>query len=183
MERIILEDTWEQAKAKYSLCNRCTKQPNCDDGKRNLYMNECSRFVDVVDMPQADGEKTCGTCRNEDTYHCAECENKSDYEQVQADGDLISRQAVIDSLHNKFTDGFDSDRWWNSMSVLYAINKVPSVKPQEPKTGHWIYKPKTDLSICDKCGSYCPHDKYGRIETDFCPHCGARMVEPQERSE
>ena len=43
------------------------------------------------------------------------------------------RQAVIDSLHNKFADGFDSDRWWNSISVLYAINKLPSVK-QEPKT-------------------------------------------------
>ena len=44
------------------------------------------------------------------------------------------RQAVIDSLHNKFADGFDNDRWWNSMSVLYAINKVPSVNPQDPKT-------------------------------------------------
>ena len=41
--------------------------------------------------------------------------------------DAISRQAVIDSLHSKFVDGFDSDRWWNSMSVLYAINKVSSV--------------------------------------------------------
>lgn len=45
-------------------------------------------------VAQADGEKICGTCRNEDTYHCVECENKSDYEQSQADGDLISRQAV-----------------------------------------------------------------------------------------
>ena len=48
--------------------------------------------------------------------------------------DSISRQAVIDSLHSKFADGFDSDRWWNSMSVLYAINKVPPVNPT--KTGH-----------------------------------------------
>lgn len=48
--------------------------------------------------------------------------------------DCISRQAVIDSLHSKFADGFDTDSWWNSTSVLYAINKVPYVKPQEPKT-------------------------------------------------
>lgn len=48
--------------------------------------------------------------------------------------DVISRQAIIDSLHSKFVDGFDSDRWWNSMSVLYAINKVPSVSTE--KTGH-----------------------------------------------
>ena len=47
--------------------------------------------------------------------------------------DAISRQAVLDSLHSKFADGFDSDRWWNSMSVLYAINKVPPVNPTKPK--------------------------------------------------
>ena len=51
--------------------------------------------------------------------------------------DVISRQAVLDSLHNKFADGFDSDRWWNSMSVLYVINKVPPVQPIRPK-GKWI---------------------------------------------
>ena len=49
--------------------------------------------------------------------------------------DAISRQAVIDAFHSKFADGFDIDRWWNSTSVLYAINEVPSVNPQ--KTG-WI---------------------------------------------
>lgn len=44
--------------------------------------------------------------------------------------DCISRKAVLDSLHHKFADGFDSDKWWNSISVLYAINETPSFKPQ-----------------------------------------------------
>lgn len=101
--------------------------------------------------------------------------------------DTISRQAVIDSLHNKFSDGFDSDRWWNSMSVLYAINKVPSVKPQ-PKTGHWIEQEDFNGDTyhdCSKCGeSFCliegtPTDNLYK----YCPNCGAKMIEPQESEE
>lgn len=95
--------------------------------------------------------------------------------------DAISRQAVIDSLTDKFADGFDSDRWWNSMSVLYAINKVPSVNPQEPKTGHWKRISMDKYSEhakywyrCDRCGK----DNLGN--TDYCPSCGCRMVEIQE---
>ena len=45
--------------------------------------------------------------------------------------DIISKKAVLDSLHSKFPDGFDNDRWWNSMSVLYAINKVPPVNSKK----------------------------------------------------
>lgn len=92
--------------------------------------------------------------------------------------DAISRQAVIDSLHSKFADGFDSDRWWNSKSVLYAINKVPPVTPQ-PKTGHWImsddglYRP-----ICDKCGAhpwkgYIPTVEEATEVFKYCPSCGS----------
>jgi hypothetical protein len=65
-----------------------------------IYMSlseEKKKALDVAfkAMEQADGEKTCGTCRNEDTYHCAECENKSDYEQAQADGEYILKKDVM----------------------------------------------------------------------------------------
>lgn len=83
--------------------------------------------------------------------------------------DAISRQAVIDSLHSKFADGFDSDRWWNSMSVLYAINKVPSVSTK--KTGRW-----EKLSVgygCSEC-SLCTN-KHGIEFYRYCPNCGAKM--------
>lgn len=69
-----------------------------------LYMSlseEKKKALDVL-MAQADGEKTCGTCRNEDTYHCAECENKSDYEQAQADGEYKSNKELLcDSCYRK----------------------------------------------------------------------------------
>ena len=47
------------------------------------------------------------------------------------------------------------------------INKV--------KTAKWIYNPQTDLSNCSNCNSTCFHDDYGRIETKYCPECGAKM--------
>lgn len=47
---------------------------------------------------------------------------------------------------------------------------------EERPVGHWIYNPRTDLADCSLCGGSCDHDVYGRIETDFCQTCGARMI-------
>lgn len=52
---------------------------------------------------------------------------------------------------------------------------------QEPKTGHWIMpkgdvKPFGDDTIqCDMCGFFTDVD----CNYNFCPNCGAKMVEPQ----
>lgn len=48
----------------------------------------------------------------------------------------------------------------------------------KPKTGHWIEE-FNDLEgevrfTCSSCG------KYQLFGTDFCYHCGVKMVEPQE---
>lgn len=52
---------------------------------------------------------------------------------------------------------------------------------QEPKTGHWIYKqyggyPEQGDYHCSEC------DNIDNRSPEYCSHCGARMVEPQERS-
>ena len=51
-------------------------------------------------------------------------------------------------------------------------------KSQEPKTGHWIShydeEAKEGWYECDRC-----HTERA-FNTDFCPDCGARMVESQE---
>ena len=41
---------------------------------------------------------------------------------------------------------------------------------EEPKTGHWIN------CKCDKCG----YVVQPWNTTNFCPNCGAKMIEPQE---
>ena len=58
--------------------------------------------------------------------------NKTQMSELSVE-DAISRQAVLELLHKRFADGFDSDKCWNSTVVLYAINEAPPVTPQ-PKT-------------------------------------------------
>lgn len=42
-------------------------------------------------------------------------------------------------------------------------------------TAYWKYNPDTDLAECSNCGAHCPHDEIGRVETHYCPRCGAKM--------
>ena len=122
-------------------------------------------------MAQADVEKTCGTCRNEDTYHCAECENKSDYEQSQADGEYILKKDVMGCI------GQTSLHW----ELARKLRKLPSVAipSAEPKEGHWIIIDDCEKFIakCSECGQIEDSRMIGKYA--YC-HCGARMVEPQE---
>jgi len=68
--------------------------------------------------------------------------------------------------------------------------------PQEPKTGHWIKSMRHECTYWDsddnklyeyvihyKC-SLCGFETGTQAEYfDYCPECGAKMIEPQERSE
>ena len=72
----------------------------------------------------------------------------------------------------------DLERAYGANAVGELISELPSVTPQEPKTGHWIEE-FNDLEgevrfTCSSCG------KYQLFGTDFCYHCGAKMVESQE---
>ncbi len=81
---------------------------------------------------------------------------------------LISEKAVLDAFREH----------QGSISDFYkTIKAIPSAEPQ---TGHWI-KVYEAIGLyrwkCDKC------KKHHRAMYDYCPSCGARMVEPQERSD
>ena len=83
--------------------------------------------------------------------------------------DLISRQMVLDLCHNHINGTVDAN----------DIARLPSAE----KIGHWILD-ETDNSVkCDKCGcNIYPNDiMFG--EPHYCPNCGAKMVDPQERSD
>lgn len=97
--------------------------------------------------------------------------------------DLISRQAVIEELHQYFSDEFDSDdgfnsaEYWNSTHVMQAIANVPIV---EPKTGRWIAHDDYDGEVyytCSRC-----EEPWVTIDgtpqenrMKYCPNCGAKM--------
>ena len=57
------------------------------------------------------------------------------------------------------------------------LDELPSVQPK-PKTGHWIYD--GDQIICNRC-----FKAFGfislKLTSNYCPNCGAKMIEPQER--
>lgn len=73
---------------------------------------------------------------------------------------LISEQAVIKILILLF---IDSDKFKT------AINSIKAIPSAESKTGHW------KNNKCDVCGASRPP-----LFDNFCPNCGAKMVEPQE---
>ena len=59
-------------------------------------------------------------------------------------------------------------------NVAKELAKLPSVTPQEPKTGHWKPYLKEGLRYqCSVCDS--------RFDTpwEYCPHCGAKMAETE----
>lgn len=85
----------------------------------------------------------------------------------QADGDLISREAVIDIIEDVCPIYGNDYRY----ILREKINELPSVTIPN-KVGHWenikesvgIYKYR-----CDQCGAY------HRAIYDYCPSCGAKM--------
>lgn len=98
--------------------------------------------------------------------------------------DAISRQAVRHILNHEVKMPI---KVWKK--VFELVDDLPSVTPQ-PKIGHWINigsEGEIDGQIvqsfsCSECGAISIFRiGYKRpINSDLCPNCGCRMVEPQE---
>ena len=78
----------------------------------------------------------------------------------------ISRQAVLELI---------ADYDLSMGQVVKGIHALPSVTPQEPKTGKWISTETKGVRYafwcrykCSLCGGLSDH-------TNFCPNCGAKM--------
>lgn len=89
--------------------------------------------------------------------------------QQESCEDAISRQAVIDMLHDMM------QMRMSGKEVCKAVYELPHAQ-LKPKTGTW--RKDIDNSrrwdrvrfYCSECGGW---QTYG--ETDFCPLCGAKM--------
>ena len=106
--------------------------------------------------------------------------------------DAISRQAVIDMLDNAQILSVESGDYCGYCTEDIDIESIPSVNPQ-PKTGYWIGidgKPShlqdgmtTGSVWCSECGKWLTASDEYSCDGKYCPNCGAKMVEPQERSD
>lgn len=103
--------------------------------------------------------------------------------------DAISRKAVLEPYQT--LDDSDTISVW---LLRKNIEQQPPVTPQQ-KYGKWIYEKRKRLIdetdegaeyITDywcKC-SNCDGDfGYRKMKDAFCKYCGAKMIEPQERSD
>ena len=108
------------------------------------------------------------------------CRVISEWLEQEPCEDAISRQDAYKCLE------IHGD--YDTLNEVYeSLQKLPSVKPQEPKTGHLFVdeRPESDREIiCSNCEQ--PIFKYHKMDFDYrpkyCPNCGCRMFEPQERS-
>jgi DNA-directed RNA polymerase subunit RPC12/RpoP len=97
--------------------------------------------------------------------------------------DLISREAVR-NIVNDIRDCISVEGYW---AILERLKKLPPVNPT--KTGHWIDTNSESFEFhriykCSECGNTqieYPENIYRRFR--YCPNCGAKMLETQERSD
>ena len=101
------------------------------------------------------------------------CADAGILEYVKTSGDAISRQTVLDGIDTyiyKAQSTGTQDDFYSFAELV--VKQLPSVTPQEPKTGHWIVWDTSSYDWtykCDKCGSIALR------QSNYCPNCGARM--------
>ncbi len=90
-------------------------------------------------------------------------------------GRLIDADKLCDEVY-KWCD-INSDKY----EFIELIKEAPTIlMPHETVTGHWIVWDTSSYDWtykCDKCGSI------ARKQSNYCPKCGAKMVELQESKE
>lgn len=87
--------------------------------------------------------------------------------------DCISRAQALSDYADWYGYGYRDNTFYKH------LKDMPPVTPQ-PKTGHWVSilnKKGLEIAVrCDCCGNSPKH----AIRSDFCPNCGAKMVESQK---
>ena len=90
--------------------------------------------------------------------------------------DLISRQVLKQAMyHETFEVDSEMQKWDGGCWIRYKllekiVDSMPSVQPEQ-KTGQWLINSDGYYPYC----SICKNEPQGRIMTDYCPNCGAKM--------
>lgn len=143
-----------------SACNRILEQEPCEDAiSRQAVLDLAKKGVLVSN---GNYKSVCKAINELPSVNLMPCE------------DAISREMALKECHDIVVDG-ERYRVIQEETLL----GLPSVKPQEPKTGYWI-ETETDDPYWYRC-SRCNR----RIDDreNYCPNCGCCMFEPQKSEE
>lgn len=81
--------------------------------------------------------------------------------------EYIDKEAVIKE-QQRFLGYLDNDML-NRLEI--AVKRIPIANVEERKTGKWVEISKAgNIYLCSHCGKI---NRFG----NYCPNCGARMVE------
>ena len=162
--------TLNQEPTYYPPCQDCNKKM---DEVRRIYdkikeQESCNNAINCSDMLDAIGHGT--------TYTSEELQRIiQNLPPVNSKpcGDAISREAVLNILVPYRLE---------ESKIAEEVKSLPSVTPSRRK-GHWneyyTSQKGNDVFNCKECG----HTfivMQGQDDMNFCPNCGAEMVEPQE---
>lgn len=93
--------------------------------------------------------------------------------------DCISRARALKEMQIYHDDCAKTSKY-TRLGFETAMNIVESLPSIQPKTGHWIrVTDKTGHLVweCDKCGWQ------QRLNTNFCPDCGVKMLPTDSEKE
>lgn len=94
--------------------------------------------------------------------------NSKKLEKDFCESDCISREQAKAAIRDKFKD------LPSRVEINTILNELPQVTPQEPKIGHKVSGDLFGGLYCSECMTYV--NEY----FNYCPHCGAKMVDLQE---
>ena len=184
-------------------CEHCTWIECPKEPSEDMTREEAIRIIDR--------RKTCMECIASDIATCEKCDEAFDMAisalNQEPCEDAVSRQAVQDYIAKYLSQYLYEDVRQAVEDIDVYIGDLPSVQPkpetvtefadrcrecgakygkllkQVTKTGKWLkysYARK-----CSECGSItCWTDDEGRaIPDNYCPNCGAKMVEQRESEE
>lgn len=55
------------------------------------------------------------------------------------------------------------------------VKNAPTIEAEPVRHGRWNYRHEDDWCYCTACGTDAEGSDGECLETDYCPHCGARM--------
>lgn len=89
-------------------------------------------------------------------------------------------KGIIDIIECNTVDIDEWAEFWGFTREEYEEFLETAIKAleQKPKTGHWIKSSIGGAKVCSVCKAH-----MGLSNFKFCPNCGVKMIEPQERSD